>query len=73
MGVKTKSNKLVNATELKPIHFDLQKDVSNRLKHEIDFIIKDNRYYLAEYKLKKENSHLLSNYKHGNNIHQHEE
>ena len=72
MGVKTKSNKFVHATELKPIHFDLQKDVRNRLKYEIDFIIKDNRY-LAEYTLKKENSHLLSHYKHGNNIHLHEE
>ena len=48
-----KDNKLVITTEPKTIHFDLSKDVDNNLKHEINFIIKNNKF-AAEYTIKTE-------------------
>ena len=50
-------------TELKTIHFGLLKDFGNNLKHEIDFIIKNNEY-LAEYIIKNKIFKLLYEYKH---------
>ena len=40
------------------------------MKHEIEFIIKSNES-LAENKIKSEIEQLLSQYKNGNNIHEH--
>ena len=60
---------LVIITEPKIIRFDLLKDVSNNLKHEIDSIIKHNEY-LAENTIKHEIDQLLSKYKYGNDIHE---
>lgn len=65
MGVVIKENKLVIIREPKNNHFDLLKDVNTNLKHEINFIIKDNKF-LAEHTTKNEGSQLLSKYKHGN-------
>ena len=52
-GVVIKDNKLVITTEPKTIHFDLSEDVDNNLKHEINFIIKNNKF-AAEYTIKTE-------------------
>ena len=52
-------NMLVIITEPKIIRFDLLKDVSKNLKHEIDSIIKHNEY-LAENTIKHEIDQLLS-------------
>ena len=49
--------------------FDWPKDVDENLKHEIEFIIKNNEF-LADKKIKNE-IEQLSRYKHGNNIHEH--
>ena len=49
---------------------DSPQDVNENLKHEIEFIIKNNES-LAENKIKNEIEQLLSKYKHGNNIHEH--
>ena len=46
------------------------KDVDENLKHEIEFIIKNNKS-LAENKKKNEIEQLLLKYKHANNIHEH--
>ena len=62
-------NMLVIITEPKIIRFDLLKDVSKNLKHEIHSIIKHNEY-LAENTIKHEIDQLLSKYKYGNNIHE---
>ena len=70
MGVVIKENKLVIIREPKTNNFDLLKDVNTNLKHEINFIIKDNKF-LAEHTTKNEGSQSLSKYKHGNNIHEH--
>ena len=70
MGVVIKENKLVIIREPKSNHFDLLKDVNTNLMHEINFIIKDNKF-LAEHTTKNEGSQSLSKYKHGNNIHEH--
>ena len=70
MGVVIKENKLVIIREPKSNHFDFLKDVNTNLMHEINFIIKDNKF-LAEHTTKNEGSQLLSKYKHGNNIHEH--
>ena len=51
MRVIIKDSKLILLTERKFIHFDLPKDVSNNLKHEIDYIIKHNES-LAETTIK---------------------
>ena len=51
--------------------FDWPNDVDENLKHEIEFIIKNNES-LAENKIKKkETEKLLLKYNHGNNIHEH--
>ena len=55
MGVVIKENKLVIIREPKTNHFDLLKDVNTNLKHEINFIIKDNKF-LAEHTTKNEGS-----------------
>ena len=68
MGVHTVYNKLVVITEF--FCFDLPKDVEKNLEHEIDSIIKLNEL-LAEHEMKNEVRQLLSNYKHGNDIHEH--
>ena len=52
------------------LNFHLPKDVDENLKHEIEFIIKNNES-LAENKIKNEMEQLLSKYKHENNIHEH--
>ena len=69
MEVIINDNKLVIITEPKTIHFDLPKDVGNNLKHKIYFIIKCNAF-LAEHTIKNETGQLLSEYKHGNDIHE---
>ena len=58
---------------LKTFHFDFDwpTDVDENLKYEIKFIIKSNES-LAENKIKNETEQLFSKYKHGNNIHEHE-
>ena len=52
------------------LDFDWPEDVHEKLKHEIEFIIKINES-LAKNKIKNETEQLLSKYKHGNNIHEH--
>ena len=42
MGVHIEDKKTCSNNRAKTIHSDLPKDVENNLKHEIDFIIKDN-------------------------------
>ena len=64
------SNKLVITIESKTFPFDLTKDASINLKHEIYSIIK-HKELLAEYTTKKEIRRLLSKYKHGDDIHEH--
>ena len=49
---------------------DWSKNVDENLKHDINFIIKNNES-LAENKTKNENEQLLLKYRHGNNIHEH--
>ena len=51
-------------------NFEWPKDVDENLKHEIEFIIKNNKS-LAENKKKNEIEQLLLKYKHANNIHEH--
>ena len=51
-------------------NFHWPKDVDENMKHEIEFIIKNNES-LAENKIKNEIEQLLLKYKHGNNIHEH--
>ena len=64
-----KENKLVIIREPKTNNFDLLKDVNTNLNHEINFIIKDNKF-LAKHTTKNEGSQLFCKYKHGNNIHE---
>ena len=45
-------------------NFDLQKDVDENLKHEIEFITKSNEF-LADNKIKYEIEQLLLKYKYG--------
>ena len=45
-------------------YFDFTKDVDENLKHEIEFIVKSNKY-LDENKIKSETEQLFSKYKHG--------
>ena len=52
-------------------NFDLAKNVGENLKREIEFTIKRNES-LAENKIKNKTEQLLLEYKHGNNIHDHE-
>ena len=59
MGVYTDDKKLLIITELKFIHHDLPTDANNSLKHEIKFIIKDDKL-LAEHRIKNKISQLLS-------------
>ena len=49
--------------------FNRPKDVDENLKNKMEFIIKSNES-LAENKLKNEIEQLLSQYKHGNDIHE---
>ena len=70
MGVRVEDKKLAITVEPKTIQIDLPKDVGNILKHEIDFIIKQNEF-LAEHLIKNEVSRLLLKYKHENDIHKH--
>ena len=67
----TGDNKLVVATGYKTFHFDLPKDVDKKLKYKIDFIVKHNEL-LTEHIVKSKIRQLLSKYKHGNDIHEHE-
>ena len=53
------------------IHFGLNKYNNKNLKHEIDFIIKQN-WILAEQRLKNQTDELMCKYKHGNNSHENE-
>ena len=50
-------------------NFDLPKDSDENLKHEIEFIIKNNES-LPGNKIKNEIEELLLRYNHGNNIHE---
>ena len=52
-------------------NFDWPKDVDENLKHEIKFVIKGDDS-LAENKIKNKIEQLMLNYKHRNNIHEHE-
>ena len=51
MGVHIEDNKFVIITENETFHFDLPRGVDNNLKHEIDSIIKHNKF-LAEHTIK---------------------
>ena len=51
-------------------YFDWPNGVDENLKHEVEFIIKNNES-LAENKIKNKIEQLLSKYKDGNNIHEH--
>ena len=68
---KTSNNKNLIIIEYKifHFHFDLHEDIHKNLKHEIDSIIKRNRF-LAE-QIIKNNMKLLFKYNHGNDIHEH--
>ena len=48
--------------------FDCSKDVDKNSKHKTEFITKTSKY-LGENKMKNRIEQLLSNYKHGNDIH----
>ena len=48
-------------------NFDSLKNVDENLQHEIEFIIKSNKF-LAENEIKNEVDQLLLKYKYGNNI-----
>ena len=52
-------------------NFDRPKYADEKLKHEIEFIIKSNDS-LAENKIKHEFKQLLLKYKHGSNFQEHE-
>ena len=53
-------------------NFDWPKDVDEKLKHKIEFIIKSNEFLAESNKTKtKQIEKLLLKYKHGNNIHEH--
>ena len=56
----------------KTFYFDFgwSKDVDENLKHEIEFIIKNNES-LAENKINHKIEELLSKYEHQKNIHEH--
>ena len=64
MGVHIEDNKFVIITENKTFHFDLPRGVDNNLKHEIDSIIKHNKF-LAEHTIKNKIGWLLFKYKYG--------
>ena len=49
-------------------NFNWPKNVDENLRHEIESIIKSNKY-LAKNKIKYDIEKLLLKYKHGNNIH----
>ena len=68
MGVHTEGNKLVIIIEPQTFYFGLPKNI-DKLKHEIDFIIKHNEF-LAEYVKKFKIKQLLSKYRHDSNIHE---
>ena len=63
---------IVAITERKTFNYDFDwpKNVDENLKHEIEFIIKNNESFV-EKKIKNEIEQLLSTYRHGNNIHEH--
>ena len=61
--------KLVIITEPKTFHFDLPKHAGINLKHQIYSIIKHDER-LVENTINKEITQLLSEYKHGNDIHE---
>ena len=55
----------------KNCQFDLAENVDKNVIHAVDFIIKHN-VLLAEHTIKNEIRQLLSKYKYGNDIHEHE-
>ena len=63
---------MVAIREPKTFYFDLYlpKDADKNLRHEIEFLIKNNEC-LADNKIKNEIKQLLSKYKNGNDIHEH--
>ena len=65
-------NKFIIITEHKILHFhfDLLKDGDKNLKHETDYIIKQNGF-LDEQRIKNKIDRLLSKYKHRDDIHEH--
>ena len=63
-------SKLEIIAKPKHFHFDLPKDVTNNLKHEVHSTIKHNEL-LVEHTIKDEIRKLLSKYKHGKDIHVH--
>ena len=52
------------------LDFDWPKDVDEKLKNEVEFIIKGNEFF-AENKIKNEIEQLLLKYNYGKNIHEH--
>ena len=52
------------------LDFDWPKDVDEKLKNEVEFIIKSNEFF-AENKIKNEIEQLLLKYNYGKNIHEH--
>ena len=63
-------NNILVTTEPKTFYFDLPVDANNNSKHEIYSIIRHNEL-LAGHTMKDKIRQLLSNYKHGNDIHEH--
>ena len=72
MGVYIDDIKLVIIKESKIICFDLSKEIDNSLKDEIISILLKQNKVLAEHRMENKISQLLSKYKHGNDIHEHE-
>ena len=70
MGVYICGSKLLIIIEPKTMRFDLATELNKKLKHEIEFIIKDNEMLLKQ-RIKNGISQLLSKHKHGNDIHGH--
>ena len=52
------------------LDFDWPKDVDEKLKNDVEFIIKSNEFF-AENKIKNEIEQLLLKYNYGKNIHEH--
>ena len=71
MGMYIDDKRLLIITELKTVHLDLPIDINNILKHEFQFILKDDKF-LAEHRIKNKISQLLSKCQYGNNIHEQE-
>ena len=71
MGIYNGANKIVITLVSKTFSFDLLNDADKNLEHEINFIMKHNKF-LSEHTIKNKISRLLFKFKHGNDINEHE-